>query len=76
LLKLGADAGLRERLGRAARRHAVVRLDREAILDQFERSLLSVLGVSSVAGKERHLAARRENFAVEKSAAAGNAGED
>ena len=42
--RLVEDKGLRERLGQAARRYAVLHLGREQVLEQFERHLFEVVG--------------------------------
>ena len=76
LLQLADDASLRKRLGQAARRYAVARLGRETILEQFEKSVLSLCGVPSMGAKARSLASSRRKLAVEERAATGNAGED
>jgi colanic acid biosynthesis glycosyl transferase WcaI len=77
LLRLVEEPALRRRFGEAARNYAVSHLSRHEILGQFERSMMSVYGVSSSAGEAGPFAPSRGKLAVEESAvAAGNAGED
>jgi len=77
LLRLVEDPPLREQLGQAARNHAVAHLSRHEILGQFERSMMSVCGVSSPAAETSpFMPPPRKLTARENAVAVGNAGED
>ena len=76
LLRLVESPALRARLGQAARSYAVSRLDREEILERFERSMMDICGIPSPDARTVSRAAPRGALTVkEKALAAGTFGD-
>jgi colanic acid biosynthesis glycosyl transferase WcaI len=77
LLRLVEDPGLREHLGKEARKYAVSHLNRDEILREFEQSILNVCNIPSLEAGTGSFAAQRGKLAAEESAmTTGNCGED
>ncbi len=76
LLRLVESPALRARLGQAARSYAVSRLDREEILERFERSMMDICGIPSPDARTVSRAAPRGALTVkQKALAAGTFGD-